>query len=97
MLFGESFEEEPITIDARLDPAHAGLSGTLSCLAERTHLAGRSEIRSWRPLRTGRAEGRLETSTLRAAAGGTARRSSSWPATAKARSASRTGASTDGA
>ena len=49
MLFGESFEEEPQHIDPRLNPAWEGLTGTISCLAERTYLAGEPEARSWQP------------------------------------------------
>src|SRR5690348_3333531 len=45
MLFGESFEEQPLLIDARLNPNHAGLSGAVSCCAERTHLSDQPEVR----------------------------------------------------
>ncbi|MHB9031703.1 MAG: alpha-L-arabinofuranosidase C-terminal domain-containing protein [Anaerolineae bacterium] len=69
MLFGEHFEEEPQEIDARLDPAFAGLSGTISCRAERTHLKQRSDVRSWQPYRQGSAEGYFQHSTLRARRG----------------------------
>ncbi len=57
MVFGESFEEEAMTIDARLDPAFDGLAGTVSCLAQREHLADDSPIRSWQPFRKGSATG----------------------------------------
>ena len=62
MIFGESFEEEPMEIDARLNPAFAGLSGTISCRAERWVLTGESEVRSWQPFRTGTASGRFVAS-----------------------------------
>jgi len=69
MIFGESFEEEPMLIDARLDPAFKGLSGTVSCLAEREHLADESEVRSWQPLRNGNAEGSYRVSSHHARRG----------------------------
>lgn len=69
MLFGESFEEEPQEIDARLNPAFAGLSGTISCRAERAYLHDRSDIRSWQPFRRGNAEGRFQHTIQRARRG----------------------------
>lgn len=69
MLFGESFEEEPMDIAAAGGAACEGISGTLSCRAERTHLRDESPVRSWQPLRRGTAEGRLEASVLRARRG----------------------------
>ncbi len=57
MVFGESFEEEPMAIDARLDAAFEGLTGTVSCLAQREHLKGESEVRSWQPFGKGGAQG----------------------------------------
>lgn len=60
MVFGESFEEEAMPIDPRLDAAFEGLSGTVSCLADRSHLADDSPIRSWQPFRRGSAQGRFE-------------------------------------
>ncbi len=57
LVFGESFEEDAMLIDARLDAAYEGLSGTVSCLAQRYHLADESEIRSWQPFRNGDARG----------------------------------------
>ncbi len=69
MVFGESFEEEPMDISPALDPRWQGLSGTLSCRAERTHLHDRSAVRSWQPLRDGDARGQLEASVLRARRG----------------------------
>lgn len=35
MIFGEGFEEEPLHINPAVGPAFDGLSGTVSCLAER--------------------------------------------------------------
>jgi len=69
MLFGESFEEEAQEIDTRLDPAMAGLSGTISARAERAYLRGRSEARSWQPFRRGTAEGHFTHTILRARRG----------------------------
>lgn len=69
MIFGESFEEEPMDIASVLDPRWQGLSGTLSCRAERTHLRGHSPVRSWQPVRDGDARGHLEASVLRARRG----------------------------
>ena len=69
MLYGESFEEEPQEIDARLNPAFAGLSGTVSCRAERFYLAAESEIRSWQPFRRGSATGTFQASVARAHSG----------------------------
>jgi alpha-L-arabinofuranosidase len=69
MLFGESFEEEPQEIDPRLNPAFAGLSGTVSCRAERFYLAGESEVRSWQPFRRGTAEGVFQATVARARRG----------------------------
>jgi alpha-L-arabinofuranosidase len=69
MLFGESFEEEPQQIDARLDPAHVGLSGTVSCRTERFYLSGEPEVRSWQPFRRGTAEGAFQATVARARRG----------------------------
>ena len=69
MLFGESFEEEPQEIDPRLNPAFAGLTGTISCRAERFYLAGESEVRSWQPFRRGTAEGVFQATVARARRG----------------------------
>ncbi len=69
MIFGESFEEQPQEIDPRLDPAYAGLSGAVSCRAERTYLQGRPEVRSWQPFRLGGAEGHFTHTILRARRG----------------------------
>jgi alpha-L-arabinofuranosidase len=63
MIFGESFEEEPMLIDARLDAVFEGLSGTVSCLAEREHLVAESPIRSWQPFRRGSAVGVFNVSS----------------------------------
>ena len=69
MIFGESFEEAPMLIDERLDPAFAGLSGTVSCRIERTHLRDRSEVCSWQPFRRGTARAAFQTTVLRARRG----------------------------
>ncbi len=69
MIFGESFEEEPMDIRPDLVPAFEGLEGTVSCLAEREHLRTSSEIRSWQPFRRGTARGRLKATQLRARRG----------------------------
>jgi hypothetical protein len=69
MLFGESFEEEPMEIDARLNPAFAGLSGTVSSRAERMYLYDQPEARSWQPFRRGNAEGAFQLTTARARCG----------------------------
>ena len=69
MIFGESFEEQPVTIDARLDAAFEGLSGTVSCLAERTYLADESPIRSWQPFRRGSAQGHFHLTSTYARCG----------------------------
>jgi alpha-L-arabinofuranosidase len=63
MVFGESFEEEPMLIDRRLSPEFEGLSGTVSCLAARTHLKNAGEVRSWQPFRRGDAAGKFRLST----------------------------------
>jgi len=63
MIFGESFEEEPMTIDARLDAQFAGLSGTVSCLAEREYLTDDSPVRSWQPFRRGSAGAEFHVSS----------------------------------
>ena len=70
MIFGESFEEEPMEIHPKLNPAFDGLSGTLSCLAEREFLGEASEVRSWQPVRSGSATGRLKLTTARSRRGG---------------------------
>lgn len=60
MIFGESFEEEPMDIEAEAsanESPQSGLTGTVSCLAEREYLADESEIRSWQPYRKGTATG----------------------------------------
>ena len=69
MIFGESFEEEPMDIRPDLTPAFEGLEGTVSCLAEREHLRTSSEIRSWQPFRRGTARGRFKATQLRARRG----------------------------
>jgi alpha-L-arabinofuranosidase len=69
MIFGESFEEEPQEIDARLNPAFAGLAGTLSCRAERMHLYDQPEVRSWQPFRRGNAVGAFQATVVRARRG----------------------------
>ena len=69
MIFGEAFEEEPMEIIPERNPAFAGLSGTVSCLAEREYLADRSEIRSWQPFRKGSAQGRLKATQMRSRRG----------------------------
>ena len=88
LIFGESFEEAPMLIDARLEPAFAGLSGSVSCLTGRSYLRERSAVCSWQPFRRGTAEGAFEVSILRARAAATARKSLSL--SGKARWASRT-------
>ncbi len=65
MLFGESFEEEPMEIG----PSFAGLSGTVSCRAERTYLRDEPEARSWQPFRRGNAEGQFQHTILQARRG----------------------------
>jgi alpha-L-arabinofuranosidase len=47
MIFGESFQEEPMQVYAE------GLSGQLSCKAPGTELVNESTIRSWQPVKTG--------------------------------------------
>jgi alpha-L-arabinofuranosidase len=69
MIFGESFEEAPMLIDERLNPAFAGLSGTLSCSMERTYLKDRDEVCSWQPFRRGTAEGEYKATVLHARRG----------------------------
>jgi hypothetical protein len=69
MIFGESFEEEPGDIRSALSPAFEGLSGTISCLAEREYLKDRSEIRTWQPFRKGNAKGSFKATQLRARRG----------------------------
>lgn len=69
LIFGESFEEAPMLIDERLNPAFAGLTGTISCCIERTHLKDRPEVCSWQPFRRGTAQGAYKTSVLRARRG----------------------------
>lgn len=69
MIFGESFEEAPMLIDERLDPAFAGLTGTISCRTERTYLRDRSEVCSWQPFRHGTARGDFQATILRARRG----------------------------
>lgn len=56
-------------IDPRLDAAFEGLSGTVSCLAQREHLADESPIRSWQPFRRGSAVGQFYLSSSRARRG----------------------------
>jgi alpha-L-arabinofuranosidase len=69
LLFGESFEEEPMVIAEACDPAFAGLSGTVSTRAERIHFAGASQVRSWLPFRRGSAEGAFQHTLLRSRCG----------------------------
>ncbi len=69
LLFGESFEEEPLEIDAACNPAFAGLAGTVSTRAERTYFADASEVRSWLPFRRGSAEGTFRHTILRSRCG----------------------------
>ncbi len=69
MIYGESFEEEPMRILLGENPAFQGLEGTVSCLAEREYLSGCSEIRSWQPFRKGSACGRLKATHLRSRRG----------------------------
>ena len=69
MLFGESFEEGPLEIDVARKPAYAGLSGTVSCRAERTYLAHAPDIRSWQPFRRGTAAGSFGHTILRSRRG----------------------------
>ncbi len=69
LLFGESFEEEPLEIDAACNPAFAGLSGTVSTRAERTFFAEATEVRSWLPFRRGSAEGAFKHTIMRSRCG----------------------------
>ncbi len=69
MVFGESFEEEPMAISPERDLAFEGLEGTVSCLAEREYLVDQSEIRSWQPFRKGNARGRFKATQLRSRRG----------------------------
>ncbi len=69
MLFGESFEEEPLQLDARISPSYMGLTGTVSSRAERFHLTGQPEERSWLPFRRGSAEGNFQATVARARRG----------------------------
>jgi alpha-L-arabinofuranosidase len=69
MIFGESFEEAPLAIEERLNPAFAGLSGTVSCRCERTYLRERSEVCSWQPFRRGSVRGDFRATILRARRG----------------------------
>src|SRR5512133_1707977 len=69
LLFGESFEEEPMAIAEARNPAFAGLAGTVSTRAERMHFADASEVRSWLPFRRGSAEGAFRHTLLRARCG----------------------------
>lgn len=65
MIFGESFEEDPLTLGNEFE----GIKGSISCIAEREYLAEESEIRSWQPVRRGNARGRLKATQLRARLG----------------------------
>jgi alpha-L-arabinofuranosidase len=56
MIFGESFGEQAMELEPD-EPAFAGLSGQVSCLAPRSELQQASEVRSWQPFRTGTARG----------------------------------------
>lgn len=69
MIFGESFEEEPMKISPEIDPAFHGLEGTISCLAEREYLKDESEIRSWQPFRQGTARGYFKATQRQARRG----------------------------
>ena len=69
LLFGESFEEEPMEIDGARNPAFMGLTGTVSTRAERTYFAKASEVRSWLPFRRGSAAGAFRHTLLRSRCG----------------------------
>jgi alpha-L-arabinofuranosidase len=56
MIFGESFEEEPMEIKSNIKQFF-GLSGTISCKAERSFLKDKSDIRTWQPFSKGEAKG----------------------------------------
>jgi len=64
MIFGESFQEQPMHIDANVNPEFAGLSGWLSCKAPRDEHKDESEIRSWQPVRTGTASGSFSIDSI---------------------------------
>ena len=57
MIFGESFQELPMDINAAVSPRFKGLSGSLSCKAPRDVLKDEPEIRSWQPVKKGTAIG----------------------------------------
>ncbi|WP_183572548.1 alpha-L-arabinofuranosidase C-terminal domain-containing protein [Mucilaginibacter sp. X5P1] len=64
MIFGESFQELPMHIDAAVNPEFAGLSGWLSCKASRDQHKDESEIRSWQPVKTGTSSGSFSIDSI---------------------------------
>jgi len=58
VVFGESFQEQPMKIDA------GGLSGFVSCSSPRDQLRNQSPIRSWQPVKKGNAAGIFSIDTI---------------------------------